>query len=405
LLQIQDSLISYFHQKEIKNKKRAFLDKEENIVMMELLHCLMDHFSEPIHLFQKDTLNSVSIVTGLRKCWVTFGEYLYNLDRETLKTPVYHQVEQLLLLNDKSQPKPCSERTPKQFEEYFLKENWSFREKIAKKSEEFKAEFFKAAQQFMKTAFEQLKTRFPSVNSTLMSADCILLRNQKDLETLRHLAIQFSTLFTNDEARELEMDLKHIKNEEKFLEELHQATHENVMEIWIKSRTHFPKLFKLIQAIQVFPYSTAQVEREFSILGAIKTPRRSRLSIESVEASLIIKHEDYLKIEEMFGRELLKKYKGSEYQKTATTESKIHNPGQDLEVNNQADNLLTMTIEDDPSYKFDLTATKRARDNQTEFVAESLKRFRQLHKVLEDMLAESKMDIEPQKEIPSNIKQ
>jgi len=176
------------------------------------------------------------------------------------------------------------------------------------------------AHQFMKTAFQQLKKRFPSANSTLMSGDCVLMRNEKDLETLRKLALQFSTLFTHDEARELEMELKKIKNEDKFLEELHQVAAESVMEIWIKWRNNYPKLFRLVQAIQVFPYSTAQAEREFSILGATKTPRRNRLTIENLEAALIIKREDNSKAEEIFGEELLQKFREEEGQKAANPE-------------------------------------------------------------------------------------
>jgi hypothetical protein len=71
LIHNKDSLITYYHQKEPNNKKRAFLNNDYNIIMMELLHCLMDHFTEPIKLFQKDELSSVDVVQGLRKCLVT----------------------------------------------------------------------------------------------------------------------------------------------------------------------------------------------------------------------------------------------------------------------------------------------------------------------------------------------
>jgi len=92
----------------------------------------MDHFTEPMKLFQKDELSSVDVVQGLRKYLVTFAEYIYNLERIILKTPVYDQVEQILLLEEKKPTYIPTERTYKQFEEYFLKENWSFRDQISK---------------------------------------------------------------------------------------------------------------------------------------------------------------------------------------------------------------------------------------------------------------------------------
>jgi len=44
----------------------------------------------------------------------------------------------------------------------------------------------------MKTAFDQIKLRFSTMKSPFMSGDCVLLRNEKDLESLRNLAIRFA---------------------------------------------------------------------------------------------------------------------------------------------------------------------------------------------------------------------
>jgi hypothetical protein len=203
------------------------------------------------------------------------------------------------------------------------------------------------AHQFIKTAFQQLKKRFPLANSTLMCCDCVLMRNEKDLETLGKLALQFSTLFTHDEARELEMELKKIKNEDKFLEELHQVATESVMEIWFKWRNNHPKLFRLVQAIQVFPYSTAQAKREFSILEVTKNPRKDRLTIENLEAALIIKQEDNSTVEEILGEELLQKFTEGEGEKAANPEK----------------NAKQKEVRD---FHFNLTATSRKKGSKVD---------------------------------------
>jgi hypothetical protein len=57
------------------------------------------------------------------------------LSRETLKTPVYSQLEQILGQDSKDLEK--KQRTMDQFKDYFLKENWSFKKINKGKSNEF----------------------------------------------------------------------------------------------------------------------------------------------------------------------------------------------------------------------------------------------------------------------------
>jgi len=58
------------------------------------------------------------------------------LSRETLKTPVYSQFEQILGQDSKDLEK--KQRTMDQFKDYFLKENWSFKKKIKANPMNFK---------------------------------------------------------------------------------------------------------------------------------------------------------------------------------------------------------------------------------------------------------------------------
>ena len=52
-----------------------------------------------------------------------------------------------------------------------------------------------------------------------------------------------------------------------------------------------PNLSKLALAIHTLPYSSASIERLFSDMGNIKTDPRNRLSVENLEASLLIRQE------------------------------------------------------------------------------------------------------------------
>jgi hypothetical protein len=60
---------------------------------------------------------------------------------------------------------------------------------------------------------------------------------------------------------------------------------DNALTYWIENRSKWPKLARM--AIDVFsiPATSAEPERVFSLIGAMCSPRRSRLNAESMQAS------------------------------------------------------------------------------------------------------------------------
>jgi len=61
----------------------------------------------------------------------------------------------------------------------------------------------------------------------------------------------------------------------------------NPIEIWTAREEEYPLCSKLAKALLVLPHSTCPVERVFSTMRDFRTPKRSRLSTENLEACLL----------------------------------------------------------------------------------------------------------------------
>jgi hypothetical protein len=66
----------------------------------------------------------------------------------------------------------------------------------------------------------------------------------------------------------------------------------NISEFWKSTKTEFPRMFLLAQAVLGISASSADSERHFSISGLILNARRSNLQPEKVKKIMFI-HENY----------------------------------------------------------------------------------------------------------------
>jgi len=95
-------------------------------------------------------------------------------------------------------------------------------------------------------------------------------------------------------------------------------------EIMLISRNYndrYPSRYKIIQIIQLFPYSNAEVERDFSQLDLIKTATRNRIEAKNLEACLLIKQESSQVYEDLFSKGLILKLRSEDLSKSAVITS------------------------------------------------------------------------------------
>jgi len=304
ILEMEKPLREYFQKKKPQSKKNLLLDSD-NILHLRLMHRLMSGLIEQIVFFEKDDLSSVEVVNGLRKCFIQSGEHLFSIKRESLSTSVFPNISQYLNLDKEDPIYIAAKRTSIDFEQFFLQENKRFKEMLNGKSGEFRTKFFEIARTFFENSFEDLKKRLPKFDAMIMKGDCVVLKDMKDLENMRFMADTFRNLYNEFDFYLLENQIDRIKNETEFIQKLQNR--ENIIEQWKTMESKYPQLFRLIQIIQLVPYSNSNVERDFSQLNLIKTTRRNRLHVKNIEACLLIKQEDSNFIESLYTKSLLKK--------------------------------------------------------------------------------------------------
>lgn len=74
----------------------------------------------------------------------------------------------------------------------------------------------------------------------------------------------------------------------KLREKLRNSTNKvSPVVLWKSESENYPNIYLLVQSLFVLPYSSVPVERIFSNLKDIKTPKRNRLTLDNLEACLM----------------------------------------------------------------------------------------------------------------------
>jgi len=120
------------------------------------------------------------------------------------------------------------------------------------------------------------------------------------------LAKRFNNIIEPHNFTSFSHEVKSLKHEFTLLQSRHNDS-SNVLVFW-DSLKDYPSIRKLALAILTLPYSTAAVERTFSMLRDIKDPRRNRLDSSAVESCLLA-HQELGSIDQLFiTNEMLENY-------------------------------------------------------------------------------------------------
>jgi hypothetical protein len=132
--------------------------------------------------------------------------------------------------------------------------------------------------------------RLPDSDSALMLADSFLLNTEQDIDNIRRLGSQFNNVILPLEIAYFDQELEDLNFS--FLDMNRTIANANSpIEGWRIYEKNYPMINRLFKSIQALPYSSASVERKFSEAGDIKTIKRNRLQVKSVEACLLCKQE------------------------------------------------------------------------------------------------------------------
>ena len=150
-------------------------------------------------------------------------------------------------------------------------------------------EYLKSAKEFILEGLKQMWDRIPFRDEILNSCSATHLTSF-DKDKWITLDDKFSNIITSELKAKFTHEVDHL--EYNYLDLLAQKDWAGgIVHFWTTMQSEYPILSKLALSVQTLPYSTACVERTFSVPRDIKKPKRNRLSSESLEACLLIQHE------------------------------------------------------------------------------------------------------------------
>jgi len=132
-----------------------------------------------------------------------------------------------------------------------------------------------------------MRNKLPSLDSILMQADAILLRSPSDIDTIREIGLKFPQIIRKERLVEFNLELELIEGQQIKLAS-HFITlitkNSSAFSIWHQFSEKFPITYRFIRALEVLPYSTASIERNFSQMNSVKTKKRNKLSLPQLES-------------------------------------------------------------------------------------------------------------------------
>lgn len=123
----------------------------------------------------------------------------------------------------------------------------------------------------------------------LLLADSFLLKTQYASTNLNNLAAQFSNIISKDELSLFNLETSRLTFAGLDVRKRIKKGGANYLEGWKQVEQDFPLIYRLARAIWTLPYSSASIERNFSVMGDIKTIKRNKLSLPNLEACLLTK--------------------------------------------------------------------------------------------------------------------
>ena len=295
ILEIKESLKVYFEENGAGEQKN-YLSKH-NILLFQLLHCLISKVNVYIKLFETDNLDLISIVRNLKECGAMFGDFIFkvtalNSEEEFVDKDQLFRKLKPYFLKDQTKEIEYTEmkRNFEEFKCYFLMQHPNFNEDSKELDEEEKKNFFEAAQSFLLKALEGIRERLPwDDNQILLLSDAFLLKNQAAPTQLNRLASIFTNVIDKDELSKFHLETARLTFTGLDIKKRIKKGVENYLEGWGQVKNEFPLIFRLARALWTLPYSSACVERSFSQMNIIKTVKRNRLSLENLESCLLFK--------------------------------------------------------------------------------------------------------------------
>ena len=282
---------------------------KEYYLFTKLLSCLLNKLNHYNVYFQKDSLVLNQVLEKIREGYTLFAQMLLDESSQDLDfDQIYTKLDKNTLKNIESTDGTNLEN----FRRNFLSRYSEFTNLIDEAKNDllpnFDSLFFSSARNFIRNVLIIMREKLPFENKILLQSESIYFEQKRfDLEVWRQLGKSFPNIIKQDRLIEYEEEIHRLKFNYLRIKEKHESQKTSILKTWNRLSQDYPNVAMLARALLVFPYSTASVESIFSKFKVYKTPYRSRLSVESLEASLLIE-QSFENEEPQILPEMLEKY-------------------------------------------------------------------------------------------------
>jgi len=297
LLRLWDDLESFFAETPDRTFHCEFSDPEYK-VYVSLLNILVYRLTNSIRSFEKSEMLFDEASRKLRQTFTIYARMLLKAEKQNME---FHEVYQLVFHKlDEAENKnliadanefqitfnnfqPSFEASVKKVHEYYDKK---------RSPNAIDREIYGNARNFISQILVSMKKedRFPFENKVLNSMEAIYLLKPFDQIAWQSLAKAFDNIITPELELKFSIDLQNFNCKYKSIQERYLSSGMSLVKIWeyLSKDNQFPTLSLLAKALLVIPYSTAPVGSVFSEFRVFKTPYRNRLSIQNLQASILV---------------------------------------------------------------------------------------------------------------------
>jgi len=150
--------------------------------------------------------------------------------------------------------------------------------------------FITTAFHFFQDIWSSIIRRLPFTNDIVMDLDCLIIRDRGTaFSSMRKLGLFFNNIISQAELGAFMNEVDNLEREGELYQKRAELKRYSLLEFWKEEQEDFPLLYRLSRAIQVLPYSTASIERNFSTMRLIKTVRRNLLGTNNLVGCLLAK--------------------------------------------------------------------------------------------------------------------
>jgi hypothetical protein len=322
ILYLWSPLKLYFEEKATHERDKT-LFTQQNMAMLKLLQALVNIITRMIKEFESNNIETFEIVKMLKEYAISLGKYIFHINPIEIEKS-YKLLEPYLTDTTGEYEYSLSFRlllrSPEEFKNLIKEKYPNISDPSSCLEGEALDQFYQCAFQFFEKAMQSLRKYLPwRSDQIIMLADAFLLTKEDQDQAvvkLNKLAKYFTNIISAEDQTLFADETSRLESKIYDLQQSLGRKQNDYLEVWKDTRMKFPLIYRLARAIAVLPYSTADIERSFSIAGIIKNEQRNRLSTDRIEASLLAK-QYFGKKEQYYTEEMLNSYLDQrKYEKT-----------------------------------------------------------------------------------------